>query len=46
MERVAVEALQCESAEAVEALLAQNFATELFDILAGEAIDLDGLFDA
>ena len=46
MERVAVEALQCESAEAVEALLAQNFATELFDILAGEAIDLDGLFDS
>ena len=44
--RIAHEALQCESAEAVEALLARSFATELFDVLAGEAVDLEGLFDA
>jgi phosphotransferase system enzyme I (PtsI) len=46
VERVAHEALHCASAEAVEALLARNFAAELFDVLAGEAVDLDGLFDA
>ena len=46
MERIAQAALHCESAEAVEALLARTYATELFDILAGEAVDLDGLFDA
>jgi phosphoenolpyruvate-protein phosphotransferase (PTS system enzyme I) len=46
VERIAHEALQCESAEAVEALLARSFATELFDVLAGEAVDLEGLFDA
>lgn len=46
VERIAHEALACESAEAVEALLARSFATELFDVLAGEAVDLEGLFDA
>ena len=46
MKRVARETLNCESSEAVEALLAQTYAVDLFDVLAGEAIDLDGLFDA